>query len=109
MSSLQLETLTEARRLPMQLQHTNLVRVSRHRVLMQATPPPDGVEPDPSQGGGASTDWDTAWQREVAKRKQGQAEWRPEGLEPVSDQQLGGTPGEKIPNDAADAVQRLSG
>jgi hypothetical protein len=82
--------------------------VSQPRVLMQAIPPPDGSDSDPSQGSKPSDDWDSAWQREIAKRKQGQAEWRPEGREPVSRQQLVEARGKKVTDDAVVAVQRWS-
>lgn len=35
-----------------------------------------------------TVDWDTAWKKEVSMRDEGAASWRPEGREPVTEQQL---------------------
>ena len=36
----------------------------------------------------SSVDWDGAWQDELAKRKTGVANWRPEGREPPTEEQV---------------------
>ena len=56
-----------------------------------------------------TTDWDNAWQSEMKKRSDGTAEWRPEGREPVSAQQLAAIRAAKAGDDIAVNVQSWSG
>ena len=52
----------------------------------------------------ASTDWDSAWQQEVAKRKTGTAGWRPEGRAPPTEAELARVRAERAVSDAQGQV-----
>ena len=64
------------------------LRSSRSPARMSSMMPPDEGAPDEDGRPNSRIDWDGAWQSEVAKRKAGTAEWRPEGRDAVSEQQI---------------------
>ena len=73
--------------------------------LLSAMPEP-GSEPD---GGDEYTvDWDTAWKKELSSREDGKSTWRPEGREPVSDDQLREARVRKSLDDAQFSLQTAS-
>jgi hypothetical protein len=53
---------------------------------MSTPTPPDGDRS--SDKGEYSVDWDTAWATELSRRQRGEAQWRPEGRDAVSSEQL---------------------
>eukprot|EP00316_Scyphosphaera_apsteinii_P002493 CAMPEP_0119320506 /NCGR_PEP_ID=MMETSP1333-20130426/52646_1 /TAXON_ID=418940 /ORGANISM="Scyphosphaera apsteinii, Strain RCC1455" /LENGTH=117 /DNA_ID=CAMNT_0007327241 /DNA_START=87 /DNA_END=440 /DNA_ORIENTATION=- len=67
----------------MPLSHRTHLSASRVQPLQMQSP-----EPGASDDGGVSVDWDSAWREELDKRKSGTANWRPEGREAVSEQDV---------------------
>jgi len=70
------------------------------------------VEP-PENDGEASLpesgiDWDNAWQTELTKRKTGTANWRPEGREAVTEEQVSKAKAKMAADDVAVAMQQAS-
>jgi len=75
-------------------------------LLMMAT---SGDSAQPPEDKDYSIDWDASWQAEQLKRNAGQAEWRPEGREPVSEQQVLQARGQRIADDTAATLQGWTG
>ncbi len=59
------------------------------------------TEEEPTNAG---TDWDSAWQLEVAKRKTGTAGWRPEGRQPPTEAERARANVERVVGDAQSEV-----
>jgi len=68
-----------------------------------------GDSAQPPEDKDYSIDWDASWQAEQLKRNAGQAEWRPEGREPVSEQQVLQARGQRIADDTAATLQGWTG
>eukprot|EP00965_Chrysotila_dentata_P193492 6175810-Pleurochrysis_carterae.AAC.5 len=60
----------------------------RHGLPVAKDSPDDEIPSQKGGKGGTGMDWDTAWQTELQRREEGQPIWRPEGREPVSEEDL---------------------
>lgn len=64
--------------------------------------------PQPPEDKDYSVDWDTAWASELSRRQSGDASWRPEGREPVSEQQVAQARVQQSADDAVATIQSWS-
>ena len=62
-------------------------------------------EPNPEDASEYSVDWDTAWSKEISSREEGTQQWRPEGREAVTEQQLATARATKAMDDASFNMQ----
>ncbi|KAL3908634.1 MAG: hypothetical protein SGPRY_009718, partial [Prymnesium sp.] len=72
--------------------------------LARLPPSDDGEGSLPESG----VDWDSAWSAELAKRGEGKREWRPEGREAVSAEQVAKAKAKRTADDLAVSLQQAS-
>ena len=91
------------------LQLSSAIATCRAPALRRSTTPQLSLspedEPNPEDASEYSVDWDTAWSKEISSREEGTQQWRPEGREAVTEQQLATARATKAMDDASFNMQ----